>query len=111
MLNKTVKEDDEALIWGVLIILFKDNQLIQFILKGFKAVSDIREVLGDGDIRRMIMLPIIEALLTEQLLACVSTIFFLADEENVFETTGAERSKVFMELSLPLSKGLPALHL
>jgi hypothetical protein len=93
------------------MILLKHNQLIQFILKGFKAVLDIREVFGDGDIRRMNVLAIIEALLTEQLLVGVSTIFFFADEENVFETTGAERSKVFMELSLPLSKGLPALHI
>jgi hypothetical protein len=47
----------------------------------------------------MPMLAFIEAPLTEQLLAGVSTAFFLAYEVDVILTTGAESSIVFKELS------------
>ena len=99
MPNKTIKEDDETFKWGVLMTLLEDNQLIQFEVKTFKAVLDIREVRGNRDIRRMPMLAFIEALLTEQLLAGVRTAFFLAYEVDVILTTCAESCVVFKELS------------
>ena len=102
MPNKTIKEDDETFKWGVLMTLLMDNQLIQFKVKTFKAVLDIREVRGNRDIRRMIMLAFIEAPLTEQLLAGIRTPFFLAYEVDVILTTGTESSIVFKELSLSL---------
>ena len=104
MPNKTIKEDDETFKWGVLMTLLKDNQLIQFKVKTFKAVLDIREVRGNRDIRRMTMLAFIEAPLTEQLLAGVSTPFFLAYEVDVISTTGTQSSILFKELSHYLHK-------
>ena len=90
--------------------LLKDKQLIQFNLKGLKAVLDIRKVRRNRDIRRMNMLSLVEALLTEQLLAAIHTIYFLAYEVDVILTTCAESCVVFKELSLSLYKRL-ALHL
>jgi predicted GTPase len=60
MPNKIVKKFYQRLVRGVLMALLQDNQFIQLNLQACKILLDVLDVRGDGNVGRMVMLPIIE---------------------------------------------------
>jgi hypothetical protein len=111
MPNKIVKKFYQRLERGVLMALLQDNQLIQLNLQACKVLLDVLDVRGDGNVGRMVMLPVIETLLAEQLLVVVFAPNLFADEVDVFNTAGARCRIVLEELFLSLNGKLLGLHM